>query len=674
MSTPDKLMMEIRQMLQDGRYNDAAAACREALGEAPDSPDLRMLMGLCDEAAGRPDSARAWMEKALEKDASHPAAGYHLGRLLLAAGADEKAGAVLAECVERDPNHAAARTLLGRIEQRAGRLAAAIDALRTALAADEEYAPAHAGLAALLLRQGEIEQAHKHASRAIHLRPSDAFSQVTMAQVFQAQGHLDFAEQCLRNALEQQPEHPQLRAALDQLLRVHHSGDEQARTPPALMARMREHYRLGQMRSAAEIALALQHRWPRSAPERLELAEVLMDAGQLDSSSDLIDQTDPELPRLPLTRARLAAMRGRADEAIEQLAALFAGERGELRHDARRLAADLHLRGGRMGPALEVLQPLLEEPDLAPATTRLIAQLEHAGGETATARRLLEALAERAHLDEGERAVTHNLLGRILDESGAWEAAARHLVQGDWREPFVVAELDQVSPPELQKAWSEIQSWAHGDQPVDDGRPAPLFVAGWPGSGREALLPVLAGAGRFAILPPEQLTRRRELLGLPCRPEQLDGIGESDVRRVRKRYLQGASEAEHGPLEVGLPEVTALPAIARYFPAARLVWLHAHEPALRLHWRLAGCREIERMVAAWRAEQALFAHLKQVLPLQVIELDSAQLVDDPNGAGRVLAEQLGIAEDESLGVALARSLQQAGYRYADHWQHYRDIL
>ncbi|TVS14067.1 MAG: tetratricopeptide repeat protein [Wenzhouxiangella sp.] len=674
MSTPDKLMMEIRQMLQNGQYNDAAAACKEALGEAPDNPDLRMLMGLCDEAAGRPESARAWMDKALEKNPAHPAAAYHLGRLLLAAGEDEKAGKVLKDCVARDPNHAAARTLLARVEQRAGRLDEAIDALRTALRADEEYAPAHAGLAALLLRRGDIEDAHKHASHAIRLRPSDAFSQVTMAQVFQAQGHLDFAEQCLRNALERQPEHPQLRAALDQLLRVRHGGDEEASTPEALMARMREHYRRGQLRPAAELALALQHRWPGAAPERLELAEVLMDAGYFDASKDLIDQTDPDLPRHPLTQARLVAMRGQTEEAIEQLGALFSSAQAGLRHDARRLAADLHLRGGRMAPALAVLQPLLEEPDLAPATTRMIAQLEHARGETATARRLLETLAERDQLNDAERAVTHNLLGRVLDESGAWEAAGRHLVRGEWREPFMVAELDQVSPPELRKAWFEVQSWEHGDQPVDDGRRAPLFVAGWPGSGREALLPAVAGAGRFGILPPEDLARRRELLGLPARPDQLLGIGDSDLRRVRKRYLQGAPETEHGPLETGLPETTALPAIARYFPDARLVWLQAHEPALRLHWRLAGCREIERMVAAWQAEQALFARLRQWLPIRVIELDSAQLIDDPNAAGRVLAEQLGIDEAQSLGTVLARSLQQAGYRYANHWKNYQDIL
>ena len=674
MSTPENLMREIRDLLQQGRYNDASSACREALGEAPDSPDLRMLMGLCDEAAGRADSARAWMEKALDKDPAHPAARYHFGRLLLSAGEDAKARTALEECIARDPNHAAARTLLARIEQRAGRLDEAIEALRTALRADEEYAPAHAGLAALLLRRGELETAHQHASRAIKLRPSDAFSQVTMAQVFQAQGHLDFAEQCLRNALEQQPEHPQLRAALDQLLRVHHSGDEQASTPEALIARMREHYRRGKLRPAAEIALALQHRLPRSAPERLELAEVLMDAGQLDASDDLIGQTDPDLPRHPLTCARLVAMRGRTDEAIAQLGALFASEQAELRHDARRLAADLHLRGGRMVPALEVLQPLLEEPDLAPATTRMIAQLEHARGETATARTLLKALVDREPLHEGERAVTHNLLGRVLDESGAWEAAARHLVQGEWREPFMVAELDQVSPPELHKAWFEIQSWPHGDQPVDDGRSAPLFVAGWPGSGREALLPALAGAGRFAILPPEELARRRSLLNLPCTPEQLSALPDSDLRRARKRYLQGLAETEHGPLESGFFEVTALPAIARYFPDASLIWLNPQEHALRLHWRLAGCRDIERMVTAWQAEQTLFAQLKKWLPLRIIEVDASQLVDSPNQVAEMLAEQLNIEESQSLGVALARSLQQAGYRDADHWKHYEAIL
>ncbi len=667
-------MREIRTLLQQGRYADASAACREALGEAPDSPDLRMLMGLCDEAGGRPDSARAWMEKALEKDPAHPAAGYHLGRLLLATGDDDRAQRVLEECVARDPNHAAARTLLARVAQRAGNLDEAIEGLRTALRADKEYAPAHAGLAALLLRRGEIEAAHEHASQAVRLRPGDAFSQVTMAQVFQAQGHMDFAEQCLRNALEQQPEHAQLRAAFEQLQRVRQPGGDAANTPESLLVRMREHYRAGRLVPAAEIALALQHRLDPSAVEGLELAEVLMDAGHVQASADVLERTDSTLPRHGLTRARLEAVRGRNERALELLAELFASDQAELRHDARRLAADLHLRGGRMAPALEVLSPLLEEPTLPPSTVRMIAQLEHAGGETATARKLLESLLEREQISEGERTVTHNLLGRILDESGAFEAAARHLAQGGWREPFMVGELDQVSPAALREAWAGLEAWPHGDEPVDDGRQAPLFVAGWPGSGREALLPALAGLGRFRMLPPAELMRRRELLGLPAAPEHLAEATESDIRRVRKRYLLGAAEAPAGPLETGLPEATALPAIARFFPGARILWLQASEPALRLHWRLAGCREIERMVEIWQGEEQLYRHLKPRLPLTFIELETDRLIAEPEAAARDLAEALGLEDSGPLGAALAQALHQAGYREAGHWRHYREIL
>ncbi|MFP4278185.1 MAG: tetratricopeptide repeat protein [Wenzhouxiangella sp.] len=674
MSTPENLMTAIRTMLQEGRYNDAAAACREALAEAPESPDLRMLMGLCDEASGRIDSARAWIEKALDKDPAHPAARYHLGRLLLAGGDDEAARRMLDECVARDPNHAAARTLLARIDQRAGRLEAAIEGLRTALRADPEYAPAHAGLAILLLRQGDLDGAHQHASQAVRLRPADAYSQITMAQVFQAQGHMDFAEQCLRNALEQQPDHPQLRAAFEQLQRVRQPGGDEANTPEALLARMREHYRAGRLRLAGEIALAVQHRLDAGVAERLEVAEVLMDAGHLQASAELLERADPALPRRALTLARLSAVRGQVDQALAQLTELFTSDEARVRHDARRLAADLHLRNNRLAAGLEALSPLLEEPDLPPSTQRMIAQLEHAGGETATARRLLESLLEREGLGAAEQAVTHNLLGRILDEAGAFEAAGRHLAEGGWREPFMVGELDQVSPDVLRKAWAGVTDWRHGSDPVDDGRQAPLFIAGWPGSGREVVLPALAGLGRFRVLAPDELMRRRELLGLPAGPERLAALSDSDLRRVRKRYLLGAADEGAGPLETGLPEATALPAIGRFFPGARVIWLKAAESALRLHWRLAGCREVGRMVEVWQAEEALYARLKTYLPLTFVELDSDLLVADPQAFARQLAAALGLDDSTALGGALAQSLQQAGYRKAGHWQHYREIL
>ena len=669
-------MVEIRQMLQDGRYNDAAAACREALSEAPDHPDLRMLMGLCEEAAGRPDSARAWMEKALDKAPAHPAAGFHFGRLLLLDGRDDEAREALEPCVAADPNHAAARTLLARIEQRAGRSDAAVEGLRTALLANEDYAPAHAGLATLLLRRGELEEAHKHAAAAVRLRPEDMLSQVTMAQVFQAQGHADFAEQCLRNALQRQPDHPQLRAALEQLSRVRAAGaaGEETDNPAAQFARMREHYRSGRLAPAAELALALQHRFGRDRAELLELAEVLMDAGQLDTAGEILKRADPGLARLPLTRARLSAVRGDVAAALDQLGALYDSESPGLRHDARRLAADLHLREARMEAALEVLAPLLEQPDLAPATVRMVAQLEHVSGDTAAARGLLEQLLERQGLHEAEQAVTHNLLGRVLDESGAFEAAGRHLGRGGWRQPFLVDELAQFSPDSLRQAWSGLTDWPHADTAVDDDRRAPLFVAGWPGTGREALLPALMGAGRFSLLPGNELMRRRELLRLPAGPEDLARLSEADLRLARKRYLRGVAQAPDGALEPGLFEATALPALARFFPGARLIWLQAPEEALRLHWRLAGCRDIERMVQVWQAEQALFERLAPLLPLELSVLELEPLLADPARALQALGQALGLDDSAGFGPAMARALHQAGYREAGHWRHYKGLL
>jgi tetratricopeptide (TPR) repeat protein len=674
MSTPEKLMTDIRSMLQEGRYADAAAACREALGEAPDNPDLRMLMGLCDEAAGRPDSARAWMGKALDKNADHPAARYHLGRLLLAAGQDDDARQVLEECVARDPNHAAARTLIARLDHRTGKIDEAVEGLRTALRADEDHAPAYAGLAILLLQQGNVEEAHKHASQAVRLRPADAYSQITMAQVFQAQGHMDFAEQCLRNAIEQQPNHPQLRAALEQIQRVRQPGGDEANTPEALIARMRDHYRVGRVTPAAEIALALQHRIDSDAPELLEVAEVLMDAGQIEASTEMLQRANAGLPRLGLSQARLSAVQGDMEAAFAQLRKLFDSETFRLRHDARRLAADLYLRKNQLADALNTLQPLAEESDLPPATVRMLAQLYHVSGDTAAARKLLENLLAGDKVIEAERAVSHNLLGRILDESGAFEAAARHLSEGGWRAPFMVGELERVSPDGIRQACEALGEWPHSTQAVDDGRPAPVFVTGWPGSGREALLPALANVPGVRVLVPEELTRRRDLLGLPVSPDALSALTDSDLRKVRKRYLQGAVDDQALPLEPGLPEATAWPAVARYFPGARIIRLKAQKPALRLHWRLAGCRELDRMSEVWESEEKLHDQLQSHLPLKVLEVETDVLIDDPGQAAVALAEFLDLENSENLATALSQALKQAGYRKAGHWRHYSEMV
>lgn len=669
-------MAGIREMLQQGRYADAAAACREALGEAPENADLRMLMGLCEEAAGRPDSARAWMEKALEKNPDHPAAGFHVARLLLIEGRDEDARSALDRCIAADPNHAAARTLLARIDQRAGQAEVAIEGLRTALVADDNYAPAHAGLAVLLLRRGQLDEAHTHAAAAVRLRPDDALTQVTMAQVFQAQGHFDFAEQCLRNALEKQPRHAQLKAALEQLERIRAAGATESGTdsPAAQLERMRDHYRQGQLLAAAELAGVLQFRYPSSDPVLLELCEVLMDAGEREAAAELLERADPALPRHALTRARLSAVNGDLATALEQLDGLFASDQAAIRHDARRLAADLHLRERRLEPALAALQPLADEPDLPPATVRMLAQLEHAAGHTAAARSLLERLVDRADLSEPEQAVSHNLLGRILDESGAFEAAGRHLAAGGWRRPFLVDELEVVSPAELRRAWRELDEWSFASSPVDDGRAAPCFISGWPGSGREALLPALLSAAGLAMLSGEELTRRRDILGLPAGPAGLAGLSDADLRLGRKRYLRGAPQTGAGLVEPGQIEVTALPAVARFFPGATLLWLQAPEAGLKLHWRLAGCRDIERMAEAWREEQQLFAHLAERLPLKVVELELEALLAGSEQALTALASALALEDAQRLGPTLKSAFQQAGYRDAGHWRHYPDLV
>ncbi len=666
-------MTEIRQLLQQGRHADAAAACRAALGQAPDSADLRLLMGLCEEAAGRPDSARAWMEKALEKMPEHAAAGFHCARLLLIEGRDPEARVILERCIAADPNHAAARTLLARIDQRAGATEAAIEGLRTALAADRDHAPAHAGLAVLMLRRGELDAAHMHATAALRLRPDDALTQVTMAQVFQAQGHMDFAEQCLRNALQKQPQHAQLRAALEQLERLRAAAGSAADgtdSVAAQLARMRTHYRQGQLPAAVALAELLQFRYPPSDPVVLELTEVLMDAGQLDPAQDLLARADSSLPRHALTTARLTAARGDMAAALAQLVVLFDAEQATIRHDARRLAADLHLRQRRLPEALAVMQPLAAAPDLPPATRRMLAQLEHAAGNTSAARKLLEGLLGDAELPELEQAVSHNLLGRMLDESGEFAAAAGHLARGGWRRPFLVEELDVLSPPRLQQAWQALGAWPFATTPVDDGRTAPCFISGWPGSGREVLLSALMDSGQLAMLPADGLMRRREILGLPADPDALARLSAADLQLGRKRYLLGAPQTGLGLVEPGQIEVTALPAVARFFPGARLIWMRAPEASLVLHWRLAGCRDIERMVDAWRAEQALFAHLAAHLPLQVLEVDLDALLAGAPAALEGLAEALTLGEDPPLGPSLASAFAQAGYRQPGHWQHY----
>ncbi|MGY6588775.1 MAG: tetratricopeptide repeat protein [Wenzhouxiangella sp.] len=627
MSDHQERIVEIRQQLQAGELAQAREQLDAALAEYPDEADLAVLSVLCLEAEGEAAEARAEVGRLLEQFPQHAPTAYHAGRLALVDGQSEQAEEYLQIVLALDPNHAAARTLLARLKQRAGDQAGAIELLRTALRADGDHVPALVALSSLLLASKDVAEARELAARAVSLRPDDVPAQIAMAMAFKAEGHEEFARQCLQNALEKMPGEPRLEKAMAVI-----------ESAPAESA---------------------------AGPSAVQQASAAMLRNDLATAERLLAQADPQAPASRLALGRLRLQQGRLGEAKASLESLLEHPEFEHQHDATRLMADCKLAEDDQAGALAVLLPLVDHPRLPLDTSLYFARLQHSNGLSKEAVERLDALLER---HEGEaQARIHNMIARIADEAGDVEKAAGHIDSGQYRSPFLVNELNAISPPGLQRAWLEIQDWPFND--VADGA-LPVLIAGWPGSGREMLVSALTGSDALAMMPANELGRRRQLFNLPSWPERVLGLDSAMARRQARRYRQNMP-SDRPLLDTGWYEPVALPALCRALPGLTVINPVAREEYLRLQWRLSGCRDIGRMLEAWQAEQSLFEHLRGLLPIRVIDVELKDLLSDPKAALEPVASALAIPLTESMVDRLESIKSQLGQRSPDHWRAYQ---
>lgn len=628
MSDHQERIVQIRQLLQAGETQQAREQLDAALAEHPDEADLAVLSVLCLEAAGEGAEARSEVTRLLERFPDHAPTAYHAGRLALTDGQDQAAEQHFQTVLALDPNHAAARTLLARLKQRAGDQEGAIELLRTALRADADHVPALIALSTLLLATHEVAEARELAARAVSLRPDDVPAQIAMAMAFKAEGHEEFARQCLRNALDKLPGEPRLQQALAAL-----------DTVPA----------------------------DSSGPSAVEQASAAMARNDLDAAERFLAEADPEAPVTRLALGRLRLQQGRVNEAIASLEPLLEHVEFEHRHDAARLMADCRLASDDHAGALTVLLPLADDRRLPLDTLLYLARLQHSNGQSIEA---IERLEDSLDSHAGEaRARIHNMIARIADEAGDVPKAARHIDAGQCRPPLLVNELNVISPPGLQRAWLEVQDWSFDE--VADGS-LPVLIGGWPGSGREMLVSALTGSDQLVLLPPNELARRRQLFNLPSWPERVFGLDSAMARRQARRYRQNLP-AEGHLLETGWFEPAALPAMCRSLPGLTMIWPVAREEYLRLQWRLSGCRDIGRMLQAWQAEQVLFDHLRNLLPIRVIEIELKDLLTDPRAALAPLADTLSIELTDGMIERLESIQGHLGQRSPDHWRAYQAL-
>lgn len=643
------MIRQARSLFEQGDYAGAEKAYRGLIDRLPENKriDLELIIAACQQGQGRADEATATLQRTVEMDDSRAESWFQLGRARRQAGDEKGAAEALQRAIVLDPNHALARVERGRQCLAAGDGDGADAHFRTALRADPNCVPALVGQAERQFEAGRLDKAQELAARAVQYQPRNVPAQIVMARIFRHRGHPDFAERCLNNALQVVPDSAELHAAKAQLLfergrleecleaigLAGNLGGADARLFRLEFQCLR---RLGRLVEARRLLEALASSQPLGPDDNLALAELRLETGDPAAAGALLDDLEQARPSAAQwLRARLAMREGDRGRAAELARALHDEEDEYVRTQARLQTARLALTDDDASACIEVLEPLLAS-------------------------------------EEAVEPKVHWMLARALDRAGRHEEASRHLSHTGWFVPPILRERDRETPEALYRALDSLDTEGWETRAPADERPRPVFVLGWPGGGREALVAALAEASGMPELAQAGGERRRQALSLPAWPERLAAADDAERRLARRRYLREAGRGAELVLETMWLPVAALPAIARYLPGSVVILADAELRDLELEWRLAGFRSIDLLREMWQREQAALEKLMDCLPLEFQVFSRSDLENDPDGVASQLAESLGVTDAAALSSAIERHLD--ALRPSGHWKHYKALF
>jgi tetratricopeptide (TPR) repeat protein len=188
-----------------GEYDLAAAACRRALGEAPDDVGLETRLGAVLVFAEQWQGALPILRE-VERAAPRSAeVRYLLGRALLLgdvyATSTAEARRHLEMAAELAPDRAEHFAFLALAANRMGDRSAAEAAIARALTLDPRCAEAHWQRAELLLREGQVADALAEVALTLQLRPKLYQAHALAARCHEEKQDAPAAEQAWRDAL-----------------------------------------------------------------------------------------------------------------------------------------------------------------------------------------------------------------------------------------------------------------------------------------------------------------------------------------------------------------------------------------------------------------------------------------------------------------------------------------
>ncbi|MDX1379641.1 MAG: tetratricopeptide repeat protein [Xanthomonadales bacterium] len=678
---------------QAGRYGEAETLLREMLDEEPDNAQLLFLLALTRQQQRDLDEPLPLLERAIRVQPQNATLHYALGSLHLRRGQPDPAEAAFYKATDIDPNYVEALNGIAFVALAREDYAAAESVLRKSLKSEPEQVDALTKMGIAQLGLEQVEDATRTLQQAVDRDPDQPAAQYHLGRALLAAGNAGFAVQCFENARRQWPDVPDvLRSlaaaqdeagqhddAVDSWRRLLNVDGESWETMAGLAAAER---RTGNLEAARNCYLRALKLKPDHAGASMALARLEADMGRWQDArrrlSAVVEANDDaEAAQRLLAECHLAL--GEPEPALDVVRSLTA--RGVPDDDARWLLVRTLLANGEREAGDAQLDRLLEAERPRPDAVLLRAEQWLDEDRLDDAEPLLRQLQRRHDLTTGQRVRSIQLLGDALHRAGRYQNAWEQYISLPEKPPeFLRAMAERslvLADAPAETAMTREIAWSWPPQPPEDGHKEPIFVFGWPGSGRERLLRALAAHPDLALVDDEgeRQSERRQWVTYPRGAEALNGLRDADIRLARRRYarqLRGAAERGRIVDAMWLP-VEALPTLYRYFPQAHVLVLKRDADDLALAWLRSGYPDREQLMDTWQAQLDLLTRCEENVPLNYLSLEADALERDPESGLQDLLTALGTRWSDDVLEAWNADPEARVLRAGDG-AHYRQWL
>jgi tetratricopeptide (TPR) repeat protein len=633
-----------------GQLDAAAAQCHAALQLAPNNPDARNCLGLIFLARNQLEAAAAEFRAALRLRPDFALACNNLGNVLRLMDEKEQALAHFRRAVQMDPNLAEAHSNLGQFLLEQKQLDEALVHCRHAVRLQPNFAEAHSNLGNVLREMNRLDEAKRCYAEALRLGPGIGMIYNNMAQALQEEGKLDEALAWYQEGLSRDPNSARMHTNLASAL-VEQEKNEEA------IARY-------------ELALRLD---PTHAEAHNGLGWVWHEQGDYEKAQGKYREAVRLKPELAAGHCNLGTVR----EELGDFADAQRCFREALRHDAR--------LPGALAQLATMLRKDLPEADLE-AMRRL--------------------LLDDPYLSDGQRGCLHYGLAQVLDARHDHAAAAEHLAKANGIAVAEWAKRSQGYDPAAHTRFVErlittftpaLFEKARG-LGSDSGRP--IFIVGLPRSGTTLTEQVLASHSQVFGAGELRLAREGfEMLAEGSQGEDASfaALGRLDgalLRRIAQRHLDQLEELAAGKPHVvdKMPDnYLYLGLLAVLFPRAKFIHCRRDLRDVAVSCWMTNFRHIrwassqEHIATRFQEYERLRRHWRQVLPVEVMEVDYEDTVADLEGVARRLVAFCGLGWEpaclafhqgkQPVRTASVSQVRQPIYtRSVARWKHYEPAL